>query len=165
MRNHSSLALMAVVALALIAAQPALGAGPTREPLSSEALAFPARLVCDFPVLIEAVRSNATIKTFANGRLIISGSFWSRVTNTRPGGGPSISFNNSGPLTLAPNADGSLDFMIRGQSLLYFFAEDLGGRRLLRMTGLVRETLSSDNVVTEFSHTGGTTENLCETLK
>jgi hypothetical protein len=162
MRDHVSLVLVAVIAFCLSMVQPALGAGPTREPVPSDPLSFPAGVVCDFPVLIEAERNNATIKTFANGRLFITGQFVTRVTNTSPGG-RSITFNNSGPLTVTPNADGSVDLMVRGQSLLYFFAEDIGGRRLLRMTGLVRETLSA--TVTAFSHTGGTTENLCDTLK
>jgi hypothetical protein len=163
MRSHLSLVSVAVLAFCLFAAEPALGAGPTREPVPSDPLFFPAGLVCDFPVLIEAEQNNATIKTFANGRLFITGQFVTRVTNTGPGG-RSVTFNNSGPLTVTPNADGSVDLMVRGQSLLYFFAEDVGGRRLLRMTGLVRETLAATGI-TAFSHTGGTTENLCDTLK
>lgn len=144
MRDHTSLVFAAVLAFCLSAAQPALGAGPTREPVPSDSLSFRAGLVCDFPVLIEATRNKATIKTFVNGRLMISGPFFTRVTNTGLGG-RSITFNNSDSRSS------------------YFFAEDVGGRRLLRMTGLVRETLAATGI-TAFSHTGGTTENLCVTL-
>ena len=69
-------------------------AGPTHEPAPSDPITFPAGLVCDFPLSIEAARSKATMKTFANGR--------------------SITFNNLGALTLTPNADGSLKVTARG---------------------------------------------------
>lgn len=164
MRNHMSFVFVTVIVFCLSLVQPALGAGPTREPAPSDPISFPAGLVCDFPLTIEAVRSKATMKTFANGRVIIGGAFVARVTNDTPGG-RSITFNNSGAVTLTPNADGSLNITARGQLLFYFFPEDVGGARLLRTTGLIRETLSVDGVVTAFTHSGGAAENLCVTLK
>ena len=163
MRNHTSLVFVAVIVLCLSVVQPALGAGPTKEPAPSDPISFPAGLVCDFPLRIEAERSKASMKIFANGRVMISGFFLARVTNLNPGG-RSITFNNSGAVTLTPNADGSLNVTARGQLLFYFFPEDVGGARLLRTTGIIRETLSADNVVTAFSHSGRAPENLCVTL-
>lgn len=163
MRNHVSLVLVAVLALSLSSVQLALGAGPTRDPAPFDPITFPAGLVCAFPVRVEPARNGATLKAYANGRILVTGAFVARATNVVSG--KSITFNNSGAVTLTPNADGSLSIDARGQLLFFFFAEDLGGARLLRTTGLIQETLSANNVVTAFTHSGGAEENLCETLK
>lgn len=163
MRNHAFAIAFAVI-VGIVGAQPASATGPTKEPAPADPIEFPAGLVCDFPVRLEAARSKATMKIYSSGRILVTGSFVARVTNLNAGG-RSITFNNSGAVTLTPQADGSLDIRARGQLLFFFFPEDLGGARLLRTTGQIRETLSADNVVVALSHTGGPEENLCDTLR
>jgi hypothetical protein len=162
MRKYLLTIVIATI-LAFSGAQPAHAEGPIKEPAVLDPVEFPAGLVCEFPVRLEAEANRASIKFFPNGRVVITGFLWTRVTNLTTG--ESISFNTSGPGTFTPNADGSVDLRARGQSLFVFFPGDLGGARLLRTTGLIRETLSADNVVVAFSHTGGPEENLCDTLK
>jgi hypothetical protein len=160
-----ALSVLIALSMCLLTSSPALAEGPVTEPVPSDPLVLDGiqnPRVCSFPIRLDAVRNNATIKTFPNGRVLVSGSFWTRVTNLSTGN--SIAFNNSGPITVTPRSDGSVQVTARGQSLFYFFAGDLGGPGLLRMTGLVEETISAEGVITSFSHTGGTTENLCATL-
>ena len=155
-----------VVALALALASTALAAPPTRTPVPSGPLEFPAGLVCPFPVLLEVVENSQVIKTFADGRQIVTGHFVTRVTNLDTG--EAVIRRNSGPIFITPNGDGTVTVKGTGQTIFYFFPGDLGAGEpgaLLFMTGLVVETLPADfSAILSFKHVGGTTENLCITL-
>jgi len=157
---------MLMVGLALALASSALAAPPTRTPVPSGPLEFRGGLVCSFPVLLETVENSQVIKTFADGRQIVTGHYVTRVTNldTRQ----AVIRRNSGPIFVTPNADGTVTVKGAGQTLFFFFPGDLGVGEpgaLLFMTGLVVETLPADfSAILSFSHKGGTTENLCTTL-
>ena len=161
------LALSAAFALSVAFAPPALAAPPDRTPAVAEPITFEAGEVCPFPVSLAPVGDRRQkITTFADGRQIITASFRARVTNEDTG--RSIVVNNSGPASITPNPDGTVTVKVTGRSLFYFFPGDLGPGQpgaLLYMTGLVVETLPADfSAILSFTHTGGTTENLCETL-
>jgi len=166
-RSRGPLALLAAIVLSVAFAQPALADPPTREPAVVGPISFAALEVCPFPVSLAPVGDRRPkITTFADGRQIITGFFGARVTNDATG--ESIVLNNSGPAFITPNPDGTVTVKVTGRSLFYFFPGDLGPGQpgaLLNMTGLVVETLPADfSAILSFTHTGGTTENLCETL-
>jgi hypothetical protein len=143
----------------------ALAEGPTREPLPSDPLEFPAGLVCPFPVLIEAATNKQTITTFPSGRVMITGAFRGRVTNLASG--ESLELNMPGPAVLTTNEDGTISLKATGRTLFFFFPGDLGSGQpgaLLSLSGHVEEVLTGDfSAVISFDHVG-TSENLCETL-
>lgn len=164
--GRAVLVLLAVLALSVSGSQAALADPPTREPLVADPLSFGAGEVCSFPLTLSAERNRQQIISFSDGRINIVGSFWTRVTNDATG--ESIILNTSGPGFITPNPDGTVTLKVTGKSLFYFFPGDLGPGQpgaLLNMTGLVVETLPADfSAILSFTHTGGTTENLCETL-
>jgi hypothetical protein len=131
MRRPGTLLAVAVVATALIlaAAAPASAGKPLRELLPSEDFVISGS--CDFDVLIHNVENKEFIKTYFDDdgnpiRQIVNGRLVSELTNleTRK----SIVYNISGPGVITFFADGSVDFVAGGRSLLWFLpgeVEDL----------------------------------------
>jgi hypothetical protein len=131
MRRPATLLAAAVVAAALIlaVAAPASADKPLREPLPSEDFVISGS--CDFDVLVHNVENKEFIKTYFDDdgnptRQIINGRLVSELTNleTRE----SIVYNISGPGVITFLEDGSVDFVLRGRSLLWFLpgeVEDL----------------------------------------
>ena len=150
----------------LLSAQVAAAKPPSREAFIQEPVTFAAGEVCSFSVRLENVRGGQTLTAFANGTVRITGSVWTRVTNVDRG--KSVTVNASGPATITPNSDGTVTLKASGQFLLFFFPGELGAGRdgaVLLTTGLVVERLTADfSEIISFTHTGGTTEDLCQTL-
>jgi len=131
MRRPTTLLTAAVVAAALIlaAAAPASAGKPLRELLPSEDFVISGS--CDFDVLVHNVENKEFIKTYFDDdgnptRQIVNGRLVSELTNleTRK----SIVYNISGPGVITFFADGSVDFVAGGRSLLWFLpgeVEDL----------------------------------------
>jgi hypothetical protein len=124
--------------------------------------------VCDFPVLIEAVGpQNQKIITFSDGRQVINGQLFARVTNLDR---PSNTWEGtaSGPIFVTPNPDGTLSVKGTGINLWYFFPGDVSEGApgaLYWVRGLSEEILDANGVPVPgtFVHHGAI-ENLCETL-
>ena len=162
-RTLRFVALAAVVACAVAPA--ATADPPEREPVPSDPVEFPAGIVCPFPVLLEVTFNEQTQTFFANGRLLVTGPFKTRITNVATG--ESVERNAPGAIRVEQNPDGTWHVIGTGTTLFYFFENDLGPGQpgaLLYGTGRTEETISADfSTVLSYRHVG-TTENLCETL-
>jgi hypothetical protein len=165
-----SAALLALAVLAVVAPGIAVSAKPDRTPIGDASITFDPGQVCDFAVRIDPVGNKQVTTTFSDGRQTITGRLSARVSRLDAGGSAveSVTINNSGPIFISPNEDGTVSVKGTGNTLFFFFPGDLGEGEpgaLLRMTGLVQEVLPADfSAIISFSHRGGTTENLCETL-
>jgi hypothetical protein len=102
---------------------------------------------------------------FANGRLLVTGPFKTRITNVATGA--YVDRNAPGAIRVEQNPDGTWHVVGTGTTLFYFFPDDLGPGRpgaLLYGTGRTEETITADfGRILSYRHVG-TTENLCETL-
>ena len=165
-----SAALLALVVLA--AAVPAVAASgkPERFPANNPLLTFDAGQVCSFAIRLEPIGDKQVVKVFSNGRVMITGRLSGRISRLDAEGNAveSTTVNVSGPIVLTFNDDGTINVKGTGNTLFFFFPGDLGPGQpgaLLSMTGLVEEVVNADfDEIISFSHRGGTTENLCETL-
>jgi len=119
--------------------------------------------MCSFRLAVDSLSINETLTILENGRVFVTGSSIERVTNLD--NGKSIVVNVSGPFTLT-DADGVQTFVARGRNLFGLMPGELGPGQpgaLLLTTGLAIYTRSESG--NTFTHTGGTTENLCLTLR
>jgi hypothetical protein len=131
MRRPATLLVAAVVAAALIlaAAAPASADKPLREPLPQGDFIISGS--CDFDVLAHAIEDNVVSKTYFDDdgnptRQIINGRLVVELTNLATE--KSIVYNLSGPVFVTFFEDGSLDVVLGGRSLSFFFpgeVEDL----------------------------------------
>ena len=162
MRRFLFIALGVAITLAL-GGQPASAAGPTRIPLDPVHDVQAAGIVCPFAVSVDSVSINETLAILSSGRVFITGASVERVTNLDSG--KSVVLNVSGPVTIS-SAAGVDTFVAGGRNLWGFHRGDLGPGQpgiLLLTTGLAILTVSESGLT--FTHDGGTTENLCETLR
>jgi hypothetical protein len=114
-------------------------------------------------VSVDSISIDETLTILSNGRVFITGASVERVTNLD--NGKSVVLNVSGPLTIS-SAGGVDTFVARGRNLWGFHRGDLGPGQpgsLLLTTGLAVLTVSESGMT--FTHSGGTTENLCDTLR
>jgi hypothetical protein len=154
---------MGVAVALVLGSQPARAVAPLRLTLDPVHDTIPAGAVCPFRVTVDSLSINETLTILDNGRVFVTGSSVERVTNLD--NGKSVVVNVSGPFTLT-DADGVQTFFARGRNLFGFSPGELGPGQpgaLLLTTGLAIYTRSASGIT--FSHTGGTTENLCETLR
>jgi hypothetical protein len=128
----------------LIAATAALAAPPTREPLVLED--FVAENVCSFPVLIEATANKEFVTFFEDGRILVTGKLFARLTNVETG--ESLELNISGPVTVTDTE------VLRGRGLLILFPEDAGGPGLVLTSGRVVLIRGEDGFIANASITG-----------
>lgn len=162
MRRSLFVALGIAIALVL-GGQPARAAAPLRLTLDPVHDRIPAGAVCPFRVAVDSLSINETLTILDNGRVFLTGSSVERVTNLD--NGKSVVVNVSGPFTLTDEG-GVQTFVARGRNLFGFSPGDLGTGQpgaLLLTTGLATYTRSESGI--SFTHTGGTTENLRETLR
>ena len=161
--TRSAFVAFSVAIAFVLGGQSALAAAPIRIPLDPVHDAQPAGVVCPFAVSVDSISINETQTVLANGRVFITGASVERVTNLT--NGKSVVLNVSGPVTIT-DANGLPIFTARGRNLWGFHRGDLGAEQpgsLLLTTGLAILTVSESGLT--FTHTGGTTENLCETLR
>jgi hypothetical protein len=135
---------------------------PVKEPFVQEPVEFAAGEVCPFPVRIENVAGNPTIKIFPDGRELITGTARDRVTNLASG--ESTVVTTSGSFLVTPLPNGNLRFDIRGQALIFLFARDVGGPGLISIRGRLVEVLDPEaDVITAFQLRGQRTD-ICAEL-
>lgn len=128
--------------------------------------------VCDFPVRYTDVRGHATqtLVLDDDGDLqrieIRSPGLRSELTNVETG--ESVTVNNSGPVTIVPQADGSFHVVQRGQSVTIDQGNITGVPLLLHGTGRIEITSVASSVpgVVDFTsqQRRGRTTDLCEVL-
>jgi hypothetical protein len=153
-RPRSMLTTGAGIALViLIAATAALAAPPTREPLVLED--FVAENVCSFPVLVEATANKEFVTFFDDGRILVTGKLFVRLTNVETG--KSLELNISGPVTITETE------VIRGRGLLILFPEDAGGPGLLLTSGRVVLIRGEDGFLANATFKGRTVD-VCAAL-
>jgi hypothetical protein len=148
--------LISAVALALaalVAAAAALAAPPVREPLLFEE--FLAEDSCSFPVLIEVTANKEYVTFFDDGRILVTGKLFVRVTNLDTG--TSLDLNISGPATITDTE------VIRGRGLLILFPQDADGPGLLLTSGRVVLIRAEDGFIANATFKGQVVD-LCAAL-
>ena len=153
LRPRSLIATAGCVLAVLIAATAALAAPPTREPLVLDD--FVAENVCSFPVLIEATANKEFVTFFADGRILVTGKLFVRLTNLDSG--TSLDLNISGPVTITEAE------VIRGRGLLILFPEDAGGPGLVLTAGRVVLVRGEDGFIANATYQGRTVD-VCSAL-
>jgi hypothetical protein len=149
-----SLLLSAVALLAaLVAAAAALASPPDREPLFFDD--FVAEDVCSFPVLIEVTANKEFVTFFEDGRILITGKLFARVTNLDTG--TSLDLNISGPATITDTE------VSRGRGLFILFPQDAGGPGLVLTSGRVVVMRAEDGFIANMKVQGRTVD-LCAAL-
>lgn len=162
MRRSMFVALGTAVILVL-GGQPARAGAPERIPIDPFHQTIEAGHACPFAIRVDQLSINEVLTFLSNGRVFLTGNSVQRVTNLDSG--KSVVVNASGPFTLT-SAGGVDTFTARGRNMWTFGPGDLGPGQpaaQLLTTGLAVYTVSASGIT--FSHTGGTTENLCETLR
>ena len=160
--RRSVLVTFSVAITLVFGAGSAAAAAPFRLPLDPVHDVQAAGVICPFAVSVDSVKINETLTVLGNGRVFITGASVERVTNLD--NGKSVVLNVSGPVTIT-DANGVQTFVAEGRNLWGFHRGDLGAGQpgsLLLTTGLAVLTASESGLT--FAHSGGTTENLCQTL-
>lgn len=150
------------VVLALVFASAASADKPVKEPLPAED--FTLTDVCSFEVGLEITANKEFIKTFSNGRQLITGTFRVRATNLESE--ESLDLNISGPGVVTENPDGSVTLEAHGPWLLWFFPDDLGPGspgQLFVNHGNIVQTFRGDGGITIDKQTGSQTD-ICAAL-
>jgi hypothetical protein len=148
--------------VALLFASTALADKPIKEPLPAPDLTL--EDVCSFDVLVQATVNKEFIKTFSNGRQLITGAFRVRVTNLDSDA--SLDLNIPGPGVFVEHPDGSATLESHGPWLLWFFPDDLGPGspgQLFVNNGNFVQTFHADGSITIDKQTGSQTD-ICAAL-
>jgi hypothetical protein len=155
---------LAVATVAALSAPAAFAEKPIRQPPVPVA-DFTIPDSCSFAVGVHADTNKEVTKTFSDGRTLVTGAFKFTLTNLA-NTSKSISINIPGPGTFTTTDDGGLLLTAEGPWLFFFAPDELGlgtPGMLLLTTG--RATLQFNPDGTEvFSHTTGTTTDLCAVL-
>jgi hypothetical protein len=167
-RSPTSRVLLATSLAALLTgalAPSALASPPTRVP-SGPIPDFTLTDTCSFPVLVHIDTNKEVTTTFFDGRMLVTGSLTVTLTN---GSNPSrsIDLNISGPGTFTPLPNGGTLQTSVGPWLFFFSPNQLGPGSpgmLVLTTGVVTLMLDSTGTPTSFTHTNGTTTDLCAEL-
>jgi len=160
--RRSALVAFGVAISLVLGGQAAYAARPIRFEFRPVHDVIPAGEVCSFAVAVDSLTINEKATIFSDGRIIVTGNSVERITNLD--NGKSVVVNVSGPFTLT-NANGVDTFAATGRNLFGLHPGDLGPGQagaLLLTTGLVIFTQGPSGVT--FTHIGGTTQNLCQTL-
>ena len=140
--------------LAVFAGSAAHGAQPIREPLVIEDPDFDN--LCQFPVRIEITANKEYVKFFSDGRLLVNGKLFVRITNLDSG--ESIDVNISGPASVTPTSERNM-----GRGILLLFPEDAGGPGLFLNTGRLDIIRGEDGFITNYT-VRGTSVDVCAAL-
>jgi hypothetical protein len=153
MGKRTTAALVAVLMTVLLAGA-ATAAQPTREPLLIEDDVL---TLCSFPVLLEVIANKEYVTFFEDGRLLVTGKLFVRLTNLADPSN-SLTLNISGPAHIS-----DLGERYAGRGLFLLFPEDVGGPGLVLTTGRVDVVRAEDGFVTNFSVKGNTVD-ICAAL-
>ena len=144
----------AVAFVAIFAGSAAHGAQPIREPLVIEDADFDN--LCKFPVRIEITANKEYVKFFSDGRLLVNGKLFVRITNLDTG--KSMDVNISGPANVTPTSERNM-----GRGILLLFPEDAGGPGLFLNTGRLDVIRGEDGFITNYT-VRGTSVDVCAAL-
>jgi hypothetical protein len=153
MGKRTTASLVAVLMTVLLAGA-ATAAQPTREPLLIEDDVL---TLCSFPVLVEVIANKEYVTFFEDGRLLVTGKLFVRLTNLDYPSN-SLTLNISGPAHIS-----ELSERYAGRGLFLLFPEDVGGPGLVLTTGRVDVVRAEDGFVTNFSVKGNTVD-ICAAL-
>jgi hypothetical protein len=145
---------VAVALLAVLATGAAGAAQPIKEPLVIEDEEFDN--LCPFPVLLEITANKEYVKFFSDGRLLVNGKLFARITNLDTD--ESLDVNISGPAHITLVSERS-----SGRGIFLLFPEDVGGPGLVLTTGRVDVVRGEDGFITNLS-VKGTTLDVCAAL-
>jgi hypothetical protein len=144
----------AVAFVAIFAGSAAHGAQPIREPLVIEDADFDN--LCKFPVRIEITANKEYVKFFSDGRLLVNGKLFVRITNLDTG--KSMDVNISGPANVTPTSERNM-----GRGLLLLFPEDAAGPGVFLNTGRLDVIRGEDGFITNYT-VRGTSVDVCAAL-
>jgi hypothetical protein len=147
-------ATLGVVLMTVLLAGAATAAQPIREPLLIEDDVL---TLCSFPVLLEVIANKEYVTFFEDGRLLVTGKLFVRLTNLADPSN-SLTLNISGPAHIS-----DLGERYAGRGLFLLFPEDVGGPGLVLTTGRVDVVRAEDGFVTNFSVKGNTVD-ICAAL-
>ena len=175
MPHPRTLATLAAVAsatalAAVVTAVPAGATPPVSFRSSPAVYQFDAGTVCDFAVTYTETSNTEKLTFFSDGRLQVTGSYKVMLSRTPTAGdtGPtrSITVNASGPqfFQTVHTFDSPSTVREAGPQLFVMFPGDFRGPGMYLLTGKVVATRAADGVVTSWSTTGTTSENLCGRL-
>ena len=143
----------------------ALASSPTHIP-SGPIPDFTLTDSCSFPVFVHVDTNNEVTTTFSDGHSLVTGSLTVTLTNvSNPS--KSIHVNISGPGTFTPLPNGGTLQRSVGPWLFFFSPNQLGPGSpgmLILTTGVVTLLLDPSGTPTSFTHTNGTTTDLCAQL-
>jgi hypothetical protein len=142
--------LATVVVLGLLMPAAVLAQKPTRDPLPAGPVTITGS--CSFDVLLEIVENKEFIMAFSNGKTIVTGQLFVRVTNLSTG--KSMLLNVSGP---SINSADASTFSLSGTSIIW-----LPGSLLLTKGPVTFASDAEGNVTFTATSRGGI--NLCTAL-
>jgi hypothetical protein len=121
---------------------------------------------CSFPVLVHFDTNKEVTTIFSDGSAHVTGSL--KVTLTNVSNPPkSIDVNISGPGTFTPLSNGGTLQKSVGRWLFFFSPNQLAPGApgvLILTTGTATAVLNPDGTLSSFTHTNGTTTDLCAAL-
>jgi hypothetical protein len=140
--------------LAIFAGSAAHGAQPIRDPLVIEDADFDN--LCQFPVRIEITANKEYVKFFSDGRLLVNGKLFVRITNLDSGAAMDVNISGPANVTLASERN-------MGRGILLLFPEDAGGPGLFLNTGRLDVIRGEDGFITNYT-VRGTSVDVCAAL-
>ena len=132
----------------------ATAAPPDREPLLLED--FQLTEACPFPVDIEILANKEFVTFFSNGRILVTGKLFVRLTNAdKPTKSISVNISGAAHITTVERST--------GRNLFFLFPFDVGGPAMLLTTGRVDIVRAEDGSIVEFT-TRAPTKDVCAAL-
>lgn len=149
-----ALALLAATCVGVLAVGAATAAPPDREPLLLED--FQLTEACPFPVDIEILADKEFVTFFSNGRILVTGKLFVRLTNAdKPTKSISVNISGAAHITTVERST--------GHNLFFLFPFDVGGPAMLLTTGRVDIVRAEDGSIVEFT-TRAPTKDVCAAL-
>jgi hypothetical protein len=152
--GRRTVTFVAVALLTVLATGAAGAAQPIREPLVIEDEDF--NNLCAFPVRLEITANKEYVKFFSDGRILVNGKLFVRITNLDSG--ESLDANVSGPAHITLVSERGA-----GRGIFLLFPEDVGGPGIILGTGRVDIVRGEDGFITELE-IKGTTFDVCAAL-
>jgi hypothetical protein len=152
--KRRSIVVFLAALLTVFAASSTLAAPPVKEPLVIEDADFDN--LCAFPVRIEITANKEYVKFFSDGRILVNGKLFARITNLDTD--QSMDVNISGPAHITLATERTM-----GRGILLLFPEDATGPGLLLLTGRVDVVRGEDGFITNYT-VRGTSVNVCAAL-
>jgi hypothetical protein len=149
-----ALAVLAATCVSALAVGAATAAPPDREPLLLEDGELEG--ACPFLVGIEILANKEYVTFFSNGRILVTGKLFVRLTNAdKPTNHISVNISGAAHITTFER--------LTGHNLIFLFPFDAGGPAMLLTTGRVDIVRAEDGSIVEFT-TRAPTKDVCAAL-